>query len=218
MADEIIDYCADMNIALMYYKFTDDWNDDRNLLKKAEAGLIRKHMLQVKERYPRQCEVIVKRLNELAEMEKDGLLSPDRTAACFGALMGEIFVWKTDEKAPLLWETGNRLGQFVYLCDAALDLDDDIRKKRYNPLVATPVAGFQDTLEMLMGNAAACYEALKITAYREILDNIIYSGVWTRWNMKHGEKEKKNGRKTDASGGADRDNAGMKDKAKEETP
>lgn len=190
---EIIDYCADMNIALMYYKFMDDWEDDRNLLKKAEAGLIRKHVEGVKKRYPRPCGVIEKCLKDLNDMEKADVLSPDRTAACFGALMGEIFVWKQDEKAPMLWEMGNRLGQFVYLCDAALDLSDDIKKKRYNPLISTPTPadGFRATLEMLMGSAAACYEQLGGTQYKQILDNIIYSGVWTRWNLKHGEKKGK---------------------------
>lgn len=76
--------------------------------------------------------------------------------------MGEVFVRKPDEYSACLWEMGSCLGQFIYLTDAAVDLKDDLKKERYNPLIGQRNRDFMPVLTMLMADCARCFEQLPI--------------------------------------------------------
>lgn len=70
--NELCGYCCDMNIALAYHKCLDDWQDERSLAGRAEAGLLKKAYLRVQERYPEKCAEIEKCLRELKVIEQTG--------------------------------------------------------------------------------------------------------------------------------------------------
>ncbi len=89
------------------------------------------------------------------------------------------------ESADRLRAFGFALGRFIYLMDAAVDLKDDIRRERYNPLVGIPSGQHEGLLRLLMAEATACYEQLHITRNQAILENILYSGVWTQLSQKN---------------------------------
>ena len=91
LQNEITDYAADMNVILAYYKFLDDWADDRKILSLFEAKLFERESNHIATQYPNQCKAIRKCLAQLCEIEKSGELNPDIPANCFGKLMGEIF-------------------------------------------------------------------------------------------------------------------------------
>lgn len=175
------DYAADMNVLLAYYNLLDDWNDDRRIFSLAEAKLIKKAKKKIAAIYPRQSEAIRACLTELSEREKANEMNPDIPSGIFGRLMGELFVMEEDGSAPALRAFGHALGRFIYIMDACLDHTDDIRKKHYNPLISMTRDSFDGILEMLMGECAERFEALPVGDNREILENIIYSGVWTRY-------------------------------------
>ena len=177
-------YAADMNIVLSYYQCLDDWNDDHNLAAKQKSRLLEKYLPRIKEAHPDQCMEIADSLRRLGGMEKANELNPDLPANCFGDLMGALFVWRWDEHADVLWRMGASLGRFVYLLDAVNDLKADIRKRRYNPLVAQMETDFTPMLTILMAECTAEFEKLPIVRDRRILQNHLYSGVWQKYRVR----------------------------------
>ena len=188
---ETIDYAADMNVLLAYYNLLDNWSDDKNLFSLSEALLIKRAKKRIQEQYPRQYNAVHCCLERLSLAEKRSETNPDIPAGIFGELMGELFVFSEDENAPLLRAFGYTLGRFIYIMDACLDFKSDLKKKRYNPLVSMTSDSFEPTLHLLMGECAECFERLSLMNNRDILENIIYSGVWTRWEQAKRKAEKR---------------------------
>ena len=187
-------YCAAMNVALAYYNCLDDWQDERRLDRLAEARLFRRACRTVEARYPRQAGAVSKCLRELSDLEQRGIPDPDRAANLFGALMGELFVLHPEDRwAPLLRTMGQALGRFVYILDAVMDLEEDLEKGRYNPLSAMAQDGrrledFQDDLSLLIGECADAFERLPLVQDAALLRNILYSGVWLRYDKAFQER------------------------------
>ncbi len=65
--------------------------------------------------------------------------------------------------------------------DAAVDLKRDIAKERYNPLVLIQSDRHRDILKVLMADCVEAFSALPILRDRALMENILYSGVWTRY-------------------------------------
>lgn len=191
---EITDYAADMNMALAYLNCIDDWRDDISVLSLAEAKLMEKSYRGVKERYPRQCGVMEESIKALSEIEKSWKSAPDEASQCFGRLMAELFVYKEDFFSDYLRNMGMALGQFIYIMDACIDLKDDKRYYKYNPMKelygrADEMERFRAILEMLMGDCVKNFEMLPLVQDADILRNILCFGVWNRFNRHYNIKE-----------------------------
>ncbi len=178
--NSITDYAADMNVLLAYYQQLDAWEDDRSASALTVSKLLKNKALAVKEGYPRQAKAITESLALLSDAEKRNDNNPDVPANCFGRLMGEIFRFGGVEEDKL-YAFGEALGRFIYLMDAACDLKKDIRKERYNPLVFIPSDMHKALLDTLLAECIARFEALPILRDKEIMENILYSGVWTHY-------------------------------------
>lgn len=181
---DITAYAADMNIILTYYNLLDDVNDDNNPVAKQRSEILEKYLPKINEQYPKQCSIIKDRLQQLGKMEAANELNPDLPANCFGELMGSVFVWREDEYAEGLWRMGAALGRFIYLLDAVNDLRADIKKQRYNPLIAMNETEFTPMLTVMMAECTAEFEKLPIKRDRHILQNVLYSGVWQRYRIR----------------------------------
>ena len=185
-----VQYAADMNVALSYYNFLDDWQDDGKISAKLLAQQFGKHLPEIETRYPRQCAAIADCIRQLSELEKGRCANPDEPASCFGALMGELLTYEEDLWAPTLRQMGFYLGRFIYLLDAALDFDKDEKKGKYNPFLAMGTGKnwpqWEEYLVLTMGRCTEYFEKLPLVQDKPLLDNILYSGVWTN---KRGKKE-----------------------------
>lgn len=177
-------YAADLNLTLAWYKYLDDWNDDGSCTARAKAKLLEAPARHAAGQWPRQEQAIRAAMEELSRMERTGELNPDRPANCFGALMGELFAWREDAHAPLLRQMGAALGRFIYLMDAALDLREDLKKERYNPLAAQICTDFTPLLTVLMGECTSYFEQLPLERDLAVLRNILYSGIWLTYQTK----------------------------------
>lgn len=176
------DYAADMNVVLAYYNCRDDWQDDGSALKYWESEALSRQCAAARTRWPRQCAVIEQCMAQLGEIEQADTGDMDAAANCFGRLMGELFVTGELWDARL-WPFGEALGRFIYLLDAVIDLPEDRRHGRYNPLRALPQdADLHALLRMLLGECSAAFEALPVLQDVELLRNILYSGVWLRYD------------------------------------
>jgi hypothetical protein len=188
--NEYIRYAADMNVALAYYNFLDDWEDDRNGAARVAASLLKDSLEAITLRYPRQCDAIRRCIGSLRALEKANCPNPDEAAGCFGDLMAELFVYRQDLWEPYLRQMGRSLGRFIYLADAVNDLPSDKRKNKYNPFLAAGLEAQRQTLEQyLVLDMAQCtqsFQKLPLVQDKEILDNILYSGIWVEYRRRNG--------------------------------
>jgi hypothetical protein len=181
-------YAADMNIALTYNKFLDDWNDDKNYGAKAASVYFKNKYNKILEKYPRQCSVIESCLSQLAEVEKKGILSPDIPADIFGRLLSGLFTVYDDENTEILGMAAANLGRFIYILDAWDDLSEDIKKERYNPLTSIDTSNIGSILTMLIADCSQAMLSLPFKKNENIIRNILYSGVWQKYKTHSDDK------------------------------
>ena len=201
LRNEITSYAAAMNVLLAYYHMEDDWQDDRKVSSLMTKSLIQGKAKKIIEKYPRQSKVIQQSLRELGECERENSMDIDRAAGCFGRLMAELFVWKEDIWEKTLRKMGFYLGKFIYLMDAYEDIEDDLKNHNYNPLKQLyKKPEFEDIihkiLTMMMAECSKTFEQLPLIDDIDILRNVLYSGVWYRYEQvrekREKEKEEKN--------------------------
>jgi len=198
VTSSLSDYAAHMNIAMAYLKCLDDWEDDRRLTAYAEARTLRPGYEAVRKKYPRQCEAIENSLKKLHDLEKEGRQDPDAAAACFGAMMREVFVWREDRWSESLRQMADALGRFLYLLDAAMDLDDDVAHGSYNPfrtLSGQPdnEERFRDILRMHLGECVYWFDMLPLVEDVGLMKNILCVGLWSAFNQKYSQKYSEEG-------------------------
>ncbi len=185
-----IQYCADMNVALAYFSCLDNWQDDHSLPGKMMASVLKPHCQKIAQHYPRQWAAIEENIQALSKLEQENCGNIDAPAGCFGRLMGELLVYQEDLWASDLRQMGMSLGRFIYLADAAVDYKKDLRKHKYNPFLAMGTGEnwpqWEECLVLAMGRCTQYFEKLPLVQDKKILDNILYSGVWTNFRKKAG--------------------------------
>ncbi len=87
------------------------------------------------------------------------------------------------------------LGKFVYLMDAYEDLEKDKKSGNYNPFVFVEQneeyeEKCRSILSMMMAECSKEFEKLPIIHNIELLRNILYSGVWCRYEQLRMKKER----------------------------
>ena len=182
------DYAADMNVLLTYYKCLDDWQDERKLTACLFGQALKGNVKKLAERYERQSRYLRDNLAALSAYEKEKQYDIDKTAGFFGAIMAELFVYAEDEWADKLRRMGFFFGKFIYLMDAYEDIEEDLKQGRYNPLADlykkdTFEQECQQILKMMMAETSRVFEQLPILEDVEILRNILYAGVWSRYGQ-----------------------------------
>lgn len=198
LSNEITAYAADMNIILTYYKLLDDWKDEKKVVSLAGLRAYRKTFLKLKEQYPEKCKTIHKYLTLLQKCEERGEENVDVTAGYFGKLMAELFVYKKDMWEGTLRKMGFYLGKFIYIMDAYDDVDEDIAKENYNPLLSYYIEEdfderCRDMMNLVLSECTNEFEKLPCIEDVEILRNILYAGVWDKYDKK---KEKEDGKES----------------------
>ena len=193
--NEITEYAADMNIVLTYFHFVDDWKDE-----KSKAGLVgvrafRKTYLEIEKKYPKKCRIIRSCLKKLKACEEQKEENIDITARYFGELMAELLTYRQDVWTKTLRRMGFYLGKFIYILDAYDDVEQDLESGSYNALIS--LYGEPDfderCKEMMTYVLAECtsqFERLPCIEDADILRNILYVGVWEKYDKKQLEKNK----------------------------
>ncbi|MBQ8540789.1 MAG: hypothetical protein IJ435_04855 [Clostridia bacterium] len=179
--DKYSPYVADMTILLAYYKCLDDWQDDKNIIKLFYGLYLKPKFKAIEKKYPGKCDCIKRCLTEL--LEKERCASLEECANLFGTILGEVFTPENDMWKDTLFRLGFFLGKFIYIADARDDIEEDIKKKRPNPLRGMYSApDFQKECEIILNmmatEGAMHFEKLPLVDNIEILRNIIYSGIW----------------------------------------
>ncbi len=196
LRNEITDYVADMNIALTYHHLMDDWQDERSILGLTGARALQRGYKKVSRKYPEKCGSIRECLNQLKECEDRGETNIDMVSRCFGELMAELFTYKKDRWENNLRKIGFYLGKFIYILDAYDDIEKDMKNNSYNPFLADygKESFYQECGNMLTLMIAECsreFEQLPCVMDITILRNILYEGVWNKYNKIQEERMKR---------------------------
>ena len=178
-----------MNLLLYYYKCLDDYKDENKIAAYKKAQKLEKHIESIRQKYPEHCDHIQQQLNELSEYEKHNELNPDLPANSFGLLMAQIFTFGEGPEVEAMKAFGYHLGRFIYLMDAVMDFRYDVRHQLYNPLTASNGEYRREMLEMVMADTMAEYEKLPIENYLSIIENVLYSGIWTQYSIRFKESD-----------------------------
>lgn len=186
--NEFTDYAADMNILLSYEKCVDDWNDEHKIKKRLMAELLKSKNQSVCEKYPEKFQKICRLMQTIHEFEKAESRNIDEASGAFGEIMAEIFAYRQDEWEETLRRMGFFFGKFIYLMDAYEDIEADLEKGTYNPFKGVYQSpDFEEQAEqvllMMMAESSKAFERLPIVENTEILRNILYSGVWCRYEQ-----------------------------------
>ena len=108
--------------------------------------------------------------------------------------MAELFVYEEDMWSECLRKIGMGLGRFIYFADAAIDYRKDQKHHNYNPFISMGTGEdwkrWEEYLVLELGRCADYFERLPLVQDKNLLDNILYSGVWLAYRQKQrGEKK-----------------------------
>ena len=198
--NEFTEYAAAINMLLSYYKCEDDWADEHRKKAFVAAKLLHSKIKKIEKLYPVKCKVISENLAQISKYEAENEQNLDLMSGLFGNIMAEIFAYRHDEWESSLRKIGFFLGKFIYLMDAYEDMEKDekdgnynvflLRRKKLSDDEAFEQEAYQ-ILQMMMAECSRIFEKLPILDHAEILRNILYSGVWCRYEMIQKKRKQK---------------------------
>lgn len=187
LENKAISKAAKAAMVLTYYKIKDDL-EDKGLFKKIAAAMLlpfassaRKKALAMGEDAEKMDIAAAKMMEEQKALETEKCRIPDMAAEPTAKFLEEVMALCSDgENERILRRFGYLLGRYVYLCDALDDLEDDIKKKNYNPFIfAEEKAKSEAKAELFMTVAELSddIELMKLDRYKEIVENIVSLGL-----------------------------------------
>ncbi len=187
-SDEPLSKAGALLVAMSYYKLVDNIRDGGFFEK--TGCLILKPLFsswfkKVRKNYPfyaQSCEIMY---NAQIEAEAKGA-SIDESAEPTANLLKTIFAQEaySDSVIPAYEQFGYHLGKWIYLMDAACDIDSDIKHKSFNPIYnklhksQKDSAVFADEiLSQSMFLLTSAYRLIDKKRFADILDNIVLTGL-----------------------------------------
>lgn len=175
---------------MLYYKLCDNIADEKGikklgflLLKPLYSGAHKK----AARLYPQIEKLIADFISEQSKLEKEGCTELDRAADPTAKALSELLKLCSSDQTQqrVLGRMGYCLGRYIYLIDAACDLDEDVEKGSYNVLKNGLKGEAKEyakkrivpQLYFCANEAGKAFELLDIKKYKTILGNIIYLGL-----------------------------------------
>lgn len=200
--NEALSFSASINIALYYYKVKDDIYDDKDF-KSILLEKILKPYFKKASSITKINNLIESNLKDLSNLEKNKNFNfIDEIAHPFSDIVGIILkecpfklVNDSEELRNNLYNFGYTLGKWIYLIDAFDDLEDDIKKQKFNPinhLYNKENYSFNELLPLIkerlefsiLNCSYNCNEILKLLPLKrneDILKNILELGMMDKY-------------------------------------
>ena len=183
---------AGYSVILTYYQLSDCVSDDKGI-KGVFSGFLRAFIkrgyLKAAGDFREFDSIVAARLKELSILESENERSMDKAVDKFASLLSSAANAEKDEgKRRALEQLLYHVGRIIYIADAFNDLEEDIKARRYNPIVSRYDLMSSDissdiseqiskTLDASCSLAAAAFELLPKSYWTPVLENIIYRGI-----------------------------------------
>lgn len=185
--NDAISLSAKAAMILTCYKFKDDLAD-RGFFKKIIAAILlpfassaRKKALSSGGEAIKIDEAAKNMMESQREIEKRNSPFPDEAAEPTAKFLEKLISLRADdENERVLRRFGYLLGRYIYLCDALDDLEDDRKKKNYNPFIfggADSIQSAKSALFMTTAELSDDLELISLDRYKEIVENIVCLGL-----------------------------------------
>lgn len=202
-----IDYAADLTVLMTQMKLKDNIIDDNDFLSKSIQVLLKKGFYKSAVNLGEIKNEIKKHLNNLQILENKKSSNIDEVSACYGSIIGEILkngCIKSEYANDLKW-IGFHLGKWIYMADAWTDMEEDEKKKSYNPFLTRFnynsinfnifKSNIKDRAEFLMMTSldeiTVAFDKIENIVNSGIIKNILYEGLFNLTkNLLDGETEK----------------------------
>ncbi|MBO4339144.1 MAG: hypothetical protein J5877_04425 [Clostridia bacterium] len=183
------------SVILTYYKIKDNIHDS-SLFKKLKYILLLpfvffKHKKAVK-LYPDIEAVIKQSTEEQNKLENERCDICDKAADPSAKALAKCFSAFADkENETLFYRFGYCLGRYVYLIDAFDDLEKDKKNRSYNVFLLNGYTDKQiaESIRMSINELILCLDLFDLYSNKEILENIIKSGLDNRLSAVIKKKE-----------------------------
>lgn len=183
ISNDVLKYTAAVNVILAYYKFIDDWNDDRSIVGLTGMAGLKRAYKKAQNDYKELDQSIGENLKALNKLELEKSPDIDAVSNLFADTMADIFGHRKDAWQQSLRKIGFSFGKYIYLLDALDDLEEDEKKDRYNPLRFTNLEitdSIKEVLYFELGIIQEEMDKLPLLMDKGILDNILYGGIAKR--------------------------------------
>ena len=189
---EPLAYCAYAAAILTHGKIADDINDEKGMKKllalsaKPFSSHMRKKAIK---KYAELDAKVFEGLKKLSQIEKQELASVDIPADAFGEILSDIFSFGLDgDNYKIMRNIGKHIGRWIYIVDAADDLEDDIKKQRFNAFACLYGGNIPDgerdtvanSLKLELLAAEPAFDLIEYNGLYDIeaiIENIIYRGM-----------------------------------------
>ncbi len=176
-------YCSYITSLLTYNKLDDMWLDERKLYAPACKVLVRNGYKKSKSNYTDLDIKMTNLLDKLHKYEYDKEACIDYPASTTADIMEAIGYnapIKDNKTKRALATLLKNLGIWIYLADAADDIQEDIKKNNYNPLITDGIINKEnlkiakEVMIYSLVQASKARDLLPLKDAGEFIDNIIY--------------------------------------------
>jgi len=195
-----INYAADLNIALVYYKLLDNILDENDFKSFSSSKILKHYYNKISNNTLKTT--IHNCLDELHQLEKSkNTYSIDELSHPYSNLLGLILKDypeklnnDCEKTRNYLYNFGYSFGKWIYLIDALDDLKDDIDFNTFNPLVKVYndnlsynllkeniTENLEVILSNLLNNCNELINKLPFTKNISIIENIVNLGLFDKY-------------------------------------
>lgn len=188
-----LDTAADYSIILTWWQLRDGVADSgfwKGLKYRILSRFLRRAYGKARAVQPAFDESTRRHLEELAVLEREKCASIDRPADTFARLLAGAAEGVADPvRRRVLQQMFYHLGRWIYLTDAADDLEKDAKSGSYNPLMLR--FALQEgkltqqsrqelaaTMDRSVEQMAAAFELLDFGPWTEIIRSVVYEGLY----------------------------------------
>lgn len=175
---------------MSYYKLADNIKDEKGIKKlgficlKPLFAYARK---KAAKSYPAIEQIVHEYIEKQDALERESCSSLDIAADPTAYALGRILTECSDDAVQkrILDRIGYCIGRYIYILDAACDLEDDIKSGSYNCLKSEFSGNREEFIKkrilpqlyVCSNEAGKAFELLDVKKYKSILGNIIYLGL-----------------------------------------
>ena len=190
-----IDFAADINVLLTYYKLRDNIRDEGGWLPKLAQLAFHGGYKKAASRNKKLDNIIADSISSQVLLEEKKCCSIDEAAEPFANMMRQLLAagYRGDDKSVsrILEWIGYNLGKWIYIIDAFDDMERDIKSGSYNSLLmqykhenqdikafkSDIAEGVRVNLLQALSQTTGSLELLKLKN-KGIINNIAYEGLY----------------------------------------